>query len=192
MLACPNRLVCQIKIVRGCLQHLGDEAVHVLLTVTTLATLVETLALDGLATLGRAELERPQEVVDLTEVRADSEDLVDDVLHAGDTILAKTLLDDSVVGERNALLVDLAEPTLVHEVSDGLQRWVAIGEVWLHAGEHLSGSLGRLHEHTHVHLAKTHDLEDLLGLCVGLSTASLAGRLGLGGRLGSSCCELLL
>jgi len=104
------------------LQHLGDESVHEELTVTGLAALVESLALLSLATLGRAELERPQEVVGLTEVRADSVDLVNEVLHAHDVVLAEARLDNGVVEEWHALLVDLTESTLVHEVTDRLQQ----------------------------------------------------------------------
>merc|ERR1719502_735588 len=148
------------------LEHLGDEAVHESLTVTTLATLVETLTLLGLAALGRAQLEWPQEVVGLTEVRADSVNLVNEVLHAVDAVLAKATLDDSVVEEREALLVDLTEATLVDQVADRLEARVTVREVRLDTGEHLGGRLGGLHEDTHVHLAKTHDLEDLLGLRV--------------------------
>merc|ERR1719502_688487 len=128
------------------LEHLGDEAVHESLTVTTLATLVETLTLLGLAALGRAQLEWPQEVVGLTEVRADSVNLVNEVLHAVDAVLAKA--------------------TLVDQVADRLEARVTVREVRLDTGEHLGGRLGGLHEDTHVHLAKTHDLEDLLGLRV--------------------------
>ena len=55
---------------------------------------------------------------DLLEVRPDSGDLVDKVLNAEDVVLAKFLLDDSVIGEGNPLLVDLAVSTLVDQFSD--------------------------------------------------------------------------
>ena len=55
---------------------------------------------------------------DLLEVWPDSGDLVDKVLNAEDVVLAKFLLDDSVIGEGNALLVDLAVSTLVDQFSD--------------------------------------------------------------------------
>lgn len=54
----------------------------------------------------------------LFEVWPGSGDLVDKVLNAEDVILAKLLLDDRVVGEGDALLVDLAVSTLVDQFSD--------------------------------------------------------------------------
>jgi len=66
------------------------------------------------------KLEWPQEVGSLFEVGTDSENLVNQVLHADDAELAKVCLDDGVVGEGNTLLVDLAVPTLVDELADGL------------------------------------------------------------------------
>jgi len=134
-----------------------------------LATLVKSLALLGLATLCRAKLERPQEVVGLTEVRADSVDLVHKVLNAQDAVLAQALLNDSIVVERDSVLVDLTVSTLVDEVLDRLQGRVSVGQVRLDSLQHLSGSLGDLHEDTHVHRTKTHKLQNLLGLRVHVS-----------------------
>ena len=52
-------------------------------------------------------------------------------LHADDAELAEDLLDDGVVGERDALLVDLAVTALVDDVADGLERRVTVGHVRL-------------------------------------------------------------
>merc|ERR1712146_768851 len=101
-----------------------------------------------------------------TEVGSDSVDLVNEVFHAQDAVLAKTLLNHRVVVEGQALLVDLAESTLVDQLAHTLEVGVAIGNVWLDTLEHLRGGLGDLHEHTHVHLTQAHDLQDLLGLGV--------------------------
>lgn len=57
----------------------------------------------------------------LLEVGSSREDLVDEVLDGEDVELAKSLLDDLVVGERNALLVDLAVAALVDELPNSLQ-----------------------------------------------------------------------
>merc|ERR1719267_164143 len=113
---CP---FCRLSFVKSteCLQHLLDQLVHESLTVASLATLAESLALLGLATLGRAELEWPQEVVGLTEVGTHSVDLVHEILHAVDAVLAEALLNNRIVVEGKALLVDLAESTLVDEVT---------------------------------------------------------------------------
>ena len=87
------------------LVHLADEAVDVLLTVTVVTTLDEVLELAGVeATSGVGELEGPQEVVGLLEVGANGVDLVDQILHADNAVLAEVLLNDLVVSEGNTLL----------------------------------------------------------------------------------------
>jgi len=97
---------------------------------------------------GVAELEWPEEVAGLLEVGAASEDLVDQVLHADDAVLAEVLLDDGIVGEGDALRVavagglDLAVSTLVDELTDALEVGVSEGDVWLDDLEHLHGGLG--------------------------------------------------
>ena len=116
------------------------------------------------ATSGVAELEGPQEVRGLLEVGADSVDLVDQVLHAHNAVLAEVLLDDGVVGQGNTLLVDLAVAALVDELLDALQVGVAVGNPRLDDLDHLLGSLGDADEDTVVDLEETEELEDLAGL----------------------------
>ncbi len=100
----------------------------------------------------------------MLEVGANSEDLVDQILHADNAVLAEVLLNDRVIGESNALLVDLPVPTLVNELADGLQVGVSVGDPWLDNLQHLEGSLGHANEDTIVDLEKTEELEDLAGL----------------------------
>lgn len=116
------------------------------------------------ATVGVAELEGPQEVGGLLEVGADGVDLVDQVLHTDDAVLAEVLLDDGVVGERDALLVDLSVTALVDELLDALQVGVTVGDPGLDDLDHLHGGLGDLDEDTVVDLEQTEELEDLAGL----------------------------
>ncbi len=75
---------------------------------------------------GGRELEGPEEVVGLGEVGANGEDLVDEVLNADDALAAKSVLNHAVGGDGDALLVNLAEPTLVDEVLDALEAGVAV------------------------------------------------------------------
>jgi hypothetical protein len=105
-----------------------------------------------------------QEVGGLLEVGTNGEDLVDQVLHADNAILAEVLLDDGVVGESNALLVDLSVSTLVDELANGLEVGVSVGDPWLDDLEHFKGSLGHANKDTVVDLEKTEELEDLAGL----------------------------
>jgi len=111
-----------------------------------------------------AELEWPQEVGSLLEVGADGEDLVDQILHADDTVLAEATLNDRVVGKSNTLLLDLSVTTLVDEFTDSLQVGVSVGDPWLDDLKHLKGGLGHADENTIVDLEETEELEDLAGL----------------------------
>lgn len=147
------------------LVHLADETVDVLLTVTSVTTLNEVLELAGVeAAVGVGQLEGPEEVVGLLEVGADGVDLVDQVLHADNAVLAEVLLDDLVVGEGDTLLVDLAVTALVEKLADGLQVGVTVGDVGVDDSQHLLGGLGQADEGTAVDLEQTEQLQDLAGL----------------------------
>jgi hypothetical protein len=89
---------------------------------------------------------------------------VDEILHADDAVLAEVLLNDGVVGEGNALLVDLSVTALVDKLLDGLQVGVTVSDPGLDDLEHLSGGLGDTDEDTVVNLKQTEKLEDLAGL----------------------------
>jgi len=111
-----------------------------------------------------AELEWPQEVCCLLEVGADSVNLVDQIFHTDDTVFAEVLLDEGVVSQGNALLVDLSVTTLVDELADGLQVGVTVSNPWLDDLQHLEGGLCHSDENTVVDLKETEELEDLAWL----------------------------
>jgi hypothetical protein len=89
---------------------------------------------------------------------------VNEVLHADNAELAELLLDDGVVGDGDALALDLGVTALVDELADGLEVGDTVGDVGLNEAEHLGGGLGHTDEDTVVDLEKTEELEDLLGL----------------------------
>mmetsp|Transcript_43572 Transcript_43572/g.94929 ORF Transcript_43572/g.94929 Transcript_43572/m.94929 type:complete len:291 (-) Transcript_43572:33-905(-) len=151
----------------SCSVHPGDELVDEVLAGSPLAALLlgEAVALGLLeATLRRRELEGPEEVGRLLEVRAHRVDLVDEILHAVDAVLGQVLRDHSVVRERDALLVDLAEATLVDELLHRLQRGIAIGHVGLDALQHLQDRLVHLQEDAIVQLLQAEQLQNLARL----------------------------
>ena len=154
---------------RDYLVHALNESVDSRLTVTLVTTLdeVELLALVE-TTVGVGELEWPEEVGGLLEVGADGVDLVDQVLHADNAELAEVLLDDGVVGQSNALLVDLAVTSLVDELADGLEVGVTPCDVWLNDDQHLEDGLGQTDKDTVVDLEETEELESLALLWVDL------------------------
>jgi len=89
---------------------------------------------------------------------------VDEILHADDAVLAEVLLDDGVVGEGDALAVDLAVSALVDELLDALEVGVAVGNPRLDDLDHLRGGLGDADEDTVVDLEETEKLKDLARL----------------------------
>jgi hypothetical protein len=114
------------------LVHLVNQRIDILLAIPQITTLNKVLELPRLPPAGRiAQLERPEELIRLLEVGAHGEDLVDEVLHAYDAVLLEAVLDEGVVGEGDALLVDLSVAALVNELADGLEVWVAVGDVGL-------------------------------------------------------------
>ena len=95
------------------LVHLPDQVVDVVFPVAQVTTLNEVLELPFLeAAVGAVQLEWPQEVGGLLEVGADSVNLVDKVFHADHAVLSKVVLDDLVVSQRQALLVNLSVSAL--------------------------------------------------------------------------------
>jgi hypothetical protein len=150
----------------------------VLLAVAKITALDEVLELARPETSGRVrELEGPQEVADLLEIRANGEDLMDDVLYADDPVLAQVLLDDGVVGESNSLLVaarrsvscsnignmlvnclHLAVSSLVDEFTNRLEVWISVSNVRLNNTKHLDRSLGKADEDSAVDLDQAEKL----------------------------------
>ena len=116
------------------------------------------------ATLGGGQLDGPQEVGDLLEVRTHSEDLVDDILNAVNTKVTKTSLDDLVGAQGNSLAVHLTETALVDKVANGLQGRVTVGDERLNQSEHLDGGTVDANEDTVVDLSQSEKLKDLLHL----------------------------
>lgn len=89
---------------------------------------------------------------------------MDKILNTEDVVLAEGGLDDLVVGEGDALLVDLSVSTLVDQLADGFEVGLAVCDVRLNEAEHLLGSTGDLDEDTVVDLEETEELHDLAGL----------------------------
>lgn len=108
-----------------------------------------------------AQLEWPEEVARLLEVRSNGGDLVDQVFHAHDTEFAQVVFDQLVVGEGDALFIDLAVAPLVDELADGLEVRVAVGDVRVDDGEHLLRGFGQAHEDAVVDLQEAEELENL-------------------------------
>lgn len=95
---------------------------------------------------GAVEFEGPEEVAGLLEVGADGVNLVDQIFYADDTVLAEVGLDKLVVCQGDTLLVDLAITTLIDQVANRFNRWIAVGNVGLDDLEHFRGGFSEAYE----------------------------------------------
>ena len=150
------------------LDHSVDQLANEDLVVTVVTTLVEVQELLAESAVGGGQLERPEEVSALLEVGSDGVDLVDQILDGEDTELAEDLLDLLVLHQRNALLVQLGETTLVDQLADCLEVGVTVSDVGLDQTEHFDGGLVQAHEDGVVDLAQAEELQGLLHLGRGL------------------------
>lgn len=146
------------------LVHARNEIVDELLTVASISSLSEVSELLNKTASGASELEGPQEAGGLAEVRSRGEDLVDDVLNADKTVLTERSLNDGVISDGNALLVNDGISALVDELADSLESGVAPSDVGLDNAEHLEDGLSQTNEDTVVQLTKAQKLQDLAGL----------------------------
>ena len=146
------------------LVHLLEQRIDLLLPIPQIAPLDEMLELPRPEAARRVrQLERPQEVARLLEVRPHGHDLVHQIFHADDAEFAQVLLDDLVVGEGDTLLVDLSVSALIDEVSDAFHAWVAVGDVGFDHFEHFGSGFGEFDEDAVVDLEETKELHNLAG-----------------------------
>lgn len=86
---------------------------------------------------------------------------MDKILHTNDSEFAKRLFNDGVVSQRNALLVDLGESTLVDQLTHRLEVGISPGNVRADPLEHLQCGLGQANESGRVDLSQSQKLQDL-------------------------------
>jgi len=115
------------------------------------------------STSGVGELERPKEIRGLLEVGTGSDNLMHEILDAKDVVLAEVLLDDGIVGERDALFVDLAVAAFVDQLADGLEVRFTICDIGFNKTQHLLSSPCGLDENAIVDLQKSQQLQDFSG-----------------------------
>ncbi len=139
------------------LDHLSNES-REFLTVTCITTFVEAELLSSVTTGGVAELEGPEEGVDVLEVRTASNNLVNKIFHTDDAVLAENALNDGVVREGDTLTVDLSITTLVNKITDSLKVDSTPGDVGGSLDKHLGGSLVNTDEGSVLDLAEAEEL----------------------------------
>ena len=88
---------------------------------------------------------------------------MDQILHTDDTVFAQIILNDLIVRQRDALLVDLAIAALVDEIADGFQGRIAVSNVRFNDLKHFRGGLCETDEDAIVYLEKAEELKDFAG-----------------------------
>ncbi|GFE52761.1 Rpl7bp, putative [Babesia ovis] len=110
------------------------------------------------------QLERPEEVGDLLELGAACVDLVHNIFHAVDSVLAQVVIDDLVIADAypapGTTPTHLGVSPLVEELADGGQTGVTEGHVGGNELQHLDGGLVQLDKDTVVELEQTEQLQD--------------------------------
>lgn len=89
---------------------------------------------------------------------------MDQIFNRDDTIFAKAFLDELVVGQRDALTIDLSVSTLVYELTNALEVRLTIGDPRLDDAKHLESSLGEANKDAVVNLEETKELENFARL----------------------------
>ena len=109
----------------------------------------------------RRKLEWPAEVSSGLEVRAGGVKFVNEVFQTDDVHGAEAVLDDGVIRDGNALLVDLGESALVQKRADGGEARVSVCDERFNQAEHGDGSGVQLNEDSVVDLTQTEELQNL-------------------------------
>jgi hypothetical protein len=89
---------------------------------------------------------------------------VDQIFHADNAVLAEVFFNERIVGQSNALLVDLTVTALVNELANGLKVGISISNPRLDDLKHLNGCLCQTNEDAIVNLKKTKQLQNLARL----------------------------
>lgn len=105
---------------------------------------------------------------------------MDQILNGDDTILAQIFLDELVVGQRDALAVDLSVTTLIYELTNALEVRLTIGDPRLNDAKHLESGLGEADKDAVVNLEETKELENFARLGGDLVDTVFTTRVSLG------------
>ena len=146
------------------LVHSGDQFVNSVFSVSSVTAFNNVSQLLVEATDRAVQLEGPQELVDNLEFGSNSDELVDDIFNAENTVFTQSLLNDAVVSDGQALAVDLSKAALVNQFANSLKVRSTVSDVGLDKLQHLESGAVQLNEDTVEDLTETQQLEDLLDL----------------------------
>jgi len=140
--------------------HLSEKNIQLVLPITKITTGHKVVSLFAPSSGGIVQLEGPQEVGGLLEVRSNGEDFVDEIFCADDVEFTKGLFYEGVVVEWNSTALDFSISTFVYQIPNGLQVGVTPGDVRVRETQHIQGGLVELHEDSVVDLTDAEQLHD--------------------------------
>ena len=127
------------------------------------------MSFDFKSTEWGGKFEWPQEVVGFLEFWTAGDNLVDEVLNAGDSVFTELSFNDAVVGDWESSSLDLTATSLVDKLGDGLSGWVTISDEWLDHLDHVPGGFVQFDKNGVVQLSQSEELQDFLWLWSKLS-----------------------
>jgi len=109
------------------------------------------------------QLERPQKAIRLSKIRPNRENLMNQILHALDSIFPQRSYDQSIIRQRNTRAFDFTVSTLVDKTVDGLEIGFAISDVGFNNMKHFLSGFGKFDEDAVVDLEKPEELQYFSG-----------------------------
>ena len=107
-----------------------DDGVDEIVPVAPVSSSLEGVSFVSETASGSSELEGPDEVVGLLEVRSAAVNFVDQIFNAVDVELSKAGLDGLVARERDSLSVDFGKSSFVDELFDGFSGGISKVKKW--------------------------------------------------------------
>ena len=89
---------------------------------------------------------------------------IDQIFNAYHTLIAESLFDDFIAGQRNSLFVYFSETSLVDELLDGFSGWWSVSYPWLYSSEHVHSCLVVSDENSVANLEKSEQSHDFFFL----------------------------
>jgi len=110
------------------------------------------------------KFEWPQEVVGFLEFWSAGDNLVDEVLNAGNSVFTEFSFNDAVVSNWKSSSLDFTATSLVDKLRDGLSGWITISDEWFDHLDHVNGGFVQFDENGVVQLSQSEELQDFLWL----------------------------
>jgi len=146
------------------LNHPVNQRIDGVLSVSRVSSFVNVVESLNPSSIGRRELEGPEESVGLLEMGSNGKDLVNQVFNTNNVVLFKSAFNNVVASNGHSLTIDLSKTTFVNQFSHGLEIGITISNIRFNEGQHLLGSFGKSNKYTVVNLSQSQKSKNFSGL----------------------------